>query len=120
MILEREVIVVSNDSHVRSEVSAIVAQSPGARAVFAEPGGSLWGGTTRGRCIVVIDDEEQQDALDLIVRVKGERENASVVYLAAAHSPDLEGAVRRAGASFYAVKPLRERDLTRVLEGLLG
>lgn len=120
LILEREVVIVSNDGKVRSEVSAVVAQRPGARAVFAEPGALPDADVGRAGGIVVIDDEGQQSAVELIHHVKGRRQDASIVYLAANHSAALESEVRRAGASFYAVKSSRDGDLTRVIEVLLA
>ena len=51
---------------------------------------------------------------------KADHRDPAIVYLATHHSPALEGAVRRAGASFYAVKAAREDDLTRVIEVLLA
>jgi DNA-binding NarL/FixJ family response regulator len=121
IILEREVVVFSNDGKVRSEVTAVVARRPGARAVFAGRDGlSDTGASARGTRIVVIDDEGETDAVELIHRLKAGARDASVVYLAAKHSTALEREVRQAGASFYAVKSSRDGDLTRVIEVLLG
>lgn len=116
--VEREVMVLSHDVAVRDEVHAVVHARPWARATFADagvpPGRAL--GAAR---IVVIDDEACADSVALVQRLRGEGESA-VVYLTAAHTPALEQAVRRAGASFYAVKPARNGDLGRVLAALLG
>jgi DNA-binding NarL/FixJ family response regulator len=120
VIVEREVVVVSNDGAVRKEVSAVVARRPGARAVFAAGDGLGEPGASRGTRIVVIDDEEQEGAVELIHRLKAGGRDASIVYLAAKHSSALERKVRQAGASFYAVKSSRDGDLTRVIEVLLG
>jgi DNA-binding response OmpR family regulator len=120
MILEREVVVLSNDGRIRSEVSAAVARRPGARAIFAEPNG--FSDTDPGPAgrIVVIDDEGQEDAVALIHRLRSRGREPSVVYLAARHSTTLEGEVRRAGATFYAEKAARDGSLARVIEALLG
>jgi DNA-binding NarL/FixJ family response regulator len=120
VIVEREVVVFSKDGTVRREVRAVVARRPGARAVFARPDGPWDAGITRGAPVVVLDDEGRTDAIELIERLKARKRDAQVVYLAARHSTTLEEAVRRAGASFYAVKSLRDGDLTRVIEVLLG
>ena len=120
MILEDKVVVVSDDGGVRGEVAAVVALRPGASTVFTAADGVVGAVRGRGRRIVVIDDEGRADAIDLVRQLMGEREISSVIYLATNHTPDLEGAVRRAGASFYTVKAARERDLTRVIETLLG
>jgi DNA-binding NarL/FixJ family response regulator len=120
MILQREVVVVSNDGRIRSEVSAVVARRPDARALFTGPDGIVEAGPARTGRIVVIDDEGQDDAVALVQRLKAQGREPSVVYLAASHTAALEQDVRRAGASFYAVKSMRDGDLTRVIEALLG
>jgi DNA-binding NarL/FixJ family response regulator len=119
IILEREVVILSNDGDVHREVSAAVARHPGARTVPAGPAGLAPGGTRETR-IVVIDDAAKDDALALLRRLVAEPQQASVVYLAADHSTALESAVRRAGASFYCVKSARDGQLARVIEALLG
>lgn len=116
--LEREVVVLSNDGAVRGEVNAVVAQRPWARATFAGP--LDLPPPARGGQIVVIDDEGHADAVEIIHRLKADRGEPAVVYLATNHSAALEGAVRRAGASFYAVKSARDGDLARVIEALLA
>lgn len=119
--LERQVVVVSNDGTVRREVDSVVARRPDARAIFfAERDGLLDAAVDRSAQVVVIDDEGQDDAVELIRRLKAARREASIVYLASQHSVALEGAVRRAGANFYTVKSSRDGDLTRVIEVLLG
>lgn len=117
--LEREVVVLSSDRAIRDEVHAVVAHHPGARAIFAgasDPPVSL---TASGRRIVIIDDEERSDAVGVVQQLKADGAGA-VVYLAAKHSAPLEEAVRRAGASFYAVKSARDGDLTRVIEVMIA
>lgn len=69
--------------------------------------------------IVVIDDEERADAVGVVQQLKANGAGA-VVYLAANHSASLEEAVRRAGATFYAVKSARDDDLTRVIEVMIA
>jgi DNA-binding NarL/FixJ family response regulator len=120
MIVEREVVVVSNDGSIRSEVTAVIARRPGARALFLGPDGLADGTPTRAGRIVVIDDEGHDDAVALIHRLRAQEREPSVIYLAARHTPTLEQAVRRAGASFYAVKSSRDSNLTLVIEALLG
>jgi DNA-binding NarL/FixJ family response regulator len=118
MLIERDVLVFSSDGSVRREVCAAVAQRPGARAVFADKDDT--GEAERAAPIVVLDDEGRADAVELIHRLKAGGRDASIVYLAANHSVALEREVRRAGASFYAVKASRDGDLTRVIEVLLA
>jgi DNA-binding NarL/FixJ family response regulator len=120
MMAPREVVVLSHDGKIRSEVSAVVARRPGARAVFED--GYRLGGSDAPRAggIVVLDDDGQSDAVDLLQRLKARRPESSIVYLAAEHSAALESEVRRAGASFYCVKASRDGDLVRVLEVLLA
>jgi DNA-binding NarL/FixJ family response regulator len=98
-----------------------VAQRPGAHSVvFAHPETLCDASPSRGARIVVIDDEDQADAVELVQRLKAQPGDASVVYLAARHTPALEGKVRRAGANFYTVKSARDGVLARVLEVLLA
>jgi DNA-binding NarL/FixJ family response regulator len=118
ILLEREVVIASNDRDVRREVSDVVARHPGARMVFGRPDGP--GSADRDRQIVVIDDSAHADALEMLHRLKRGPHAASVVYLASFHSTALEGAVRRAGASFYCIKSARDGQLARVIEALLG
>ncbi len=120
IILEREVVIVSNDGEVQREVSDVVARHPGARTVLGGPDGLRGPGGSRETRIVVIDDAGQQDALEMLHRLKRGPRDASVVYLASYHSTALEGAVRRAGASFYCIKAARDGQLARVIEALLG
>jgi DNA-binding NarL/FixJ family response regulator len=117
--LEREVVVLSSDRTVRDEVHAVVTQRPGARAVFADAADQLVSFAGRAGRIVVIDDEERSDAVALVQQLKAGGAGA-IVYLAANHSAALEEAVRRAGASFYAVKSSRDGDLTRVIEVMIA
>lgn len=117
---ERQVLVLSADGEVRREIRAAVSQAPGARATFSRPGRMPAAAALRGGQIVVIDDEGQSDAIGLLQRLKADRRDPAVVYLAANHSAALEGEVRRAGASFYAVKSARDGNLTRVIEVLLA
>jgi DNA-binding NarL/FixJ family response regulator len=117
ILLEREVVIVSNDGDVRREVSDVVARHPGARTVFGSPDGPP---VRRDLQIVVIDDATNADALEMLHRLKRGPRQASVVYLASYHSTALEGAVRRAGASFYCIKSARDGQLARVIEALLG
>jgi DNA-binding NarL/FixJ family response regulator len=119
-ILEREVVIVSNDRDVHREVDAVVARHPGARTSSGaqdERGGS---GGAHDACIFVIDDAGREDALTLLHRLKAGPHDPPVVYLADYHSTDLEGAVRRAGASFYCVKAARDGQLAKVIDALLG
>lgn len=119
VVLEREVVVFSNDGSVRREVGAVVARRPGAHAIYADAEPRLARRAHPSPRIVVIDDEGRCDAIELVHRMKARGDDASVVYLTANHSAALEAEVRRAGASFYAVKALRDGDLTRVIEVLL-
>jgi DNA-binding NarL/FixJ family response regulator len=120
ILLEREVVIVSNDGDVRREVSDVVARHPGARTVFGNPDGPATPAARRDAQIVVIDDATNADALEMLHRLKRGPREASVVYLASYHSTALEGAVRRAGASFYCIKSARDGKLARVIEALLG
>lgn len=110
----------SNDGAIRQEVTAAVSRRPGAWATFGRCGDPPPAGQARAGQIVVIDDEGREDALSLVRRLKADRRDPAIVYLAANHSAALESAVRRAGASFYAVKAARDDgNLTRVIEVLL-
>jgi DNA-binding NarL/FixJ family response regulator len=120
ILLEREVVIVSNDGDVRREVSDVVARHPGARTVIGRPDRTESPATRGDQQIVVIDDAANADALELLHRLKRGPREASVVYLASYHSTALEGAVRRAGASFYCIKAARDGQLARVIEALLG
>jgi DNA-binding NarL/FixJ family response regulator len=115
ILLEREVVIASDDGDVRREVTDVVSRHPGVRTVFGRPDADR--GDAR---IVVIDDAAHDDALEMLHRLKRGPREASVVYLASYHSTALEGAVRRAGASFYCIKSARDGQLARVIEALLG
>lgn len=114
--MEREVVIASNDGDVRREVGDVVARHPGAKLVIGRPDGP----DAPAARIVVIDDAAHDDALEMLHRLKRGPREASVVYLASYHSTALEGAVRRAGASFYCIKAARDGQLARVIEALLG
>jgi DNA-binding NarL/FixJ family response regulator len=118
-MLQREVLVLSDDGEIRDEVGAAVARRPGAHAVYGGQGVADGWAAVNGSDVVVIDDEGRSDAVDLVRRLLARRET-SVVYLATHHSATLEAEVRRAGVSFYAVKAARDGDLTRVIESLLA
>jgi DNA-binding NarL/FixJ family response regulator len=120
VMLQPEVLVLSADGAVRAEVEAAVARQPGAHAVYASPDAAGDTPVAHGPRIVVIDDEGRKDAIDLLRRVMARSHDASVVYLAADHSPALEAEVRRAGVTFYTVKSARDGDLTRVIEVMLA
>ena len=114
-----EVLVVSADADLRGEVEAVVARTAAARAVFADWRSGERPEPASSDGIVVVDDEGQQGALDLVHEVKARRPGTAVIYLTARHEIDLERRVRQAGVSFYAAKASRGGDLALALESML-
>lgn len=119
---ECTVLVVDDAAVDRRVAGAIVEQTPGWTAVYADDGRTALAAVAGCRPHAVLTDLQMPDmnGLDLVAALRGKHPTVPVVLMTAFGSEDIAAAALRAGAASYVPKKSLDRDLTSTLERVLA